>query len=320
MTIVLSVPQWQGSAVPTAPRLVSGARRAADLVPADSVVTVPTGDGAVDIVDGVRALHTLVGNQRQIGAALAQLDDFVLIIGGECSVDVLPIAAIAERYGDALTVLWIDAHPDVYGPGQLKTGAFHAMGVRTLLGDGPPALTPSWTLAPGQVILAGERAGGASEHEYIRKTGLRRYGVVDLEEAFAAVIGGVCPRRSGRARSHRVRLRRLSRTGWCPLAAACRPDQRIGQRGRSSHHRVRASRRRPFGACGDPQAGSGDDAWPGLAGGDLVVGVASRDGLGWGGIGPVSLALAVLIAAFVAYMTLAAGRSDELNVACKDAA
>ncbi|GAA1672265.1 arginase family protein [Fodinicola feengrottensis] len=191
MTIVLSVPQWQGSAVPTAPRLVSGARRAADLVPADSVVTVPTGDGAVDIVDGVRALHTLVGNQRQIGAALAQLDDFVLIIGGECSVDVLPIAAIAERYGDALTVLWIDAHPDVYGPGQLKTGAFHAMGVRTLLGDGPPALTPSWTLAPGQVILAGERAGGASEHEYIRKTGLRRYGVVDLEEAFAAVIGPV---------------------------------------------------------------------------------------------------------------------------------
>ncbi|WP_279582345.1 hypothetical protein [Fodinicola feengrottensis] len=48
--------------------------------------------------------------------------------------------------------------------------------------------------------------------------------------------------------------------------------------------------------------------------------MASRDGLGWGGIGPVSLALAVLIAAFVAYMTLAAGRSDELNVACKDAA
>lgn len=38
-----------------------------------------------------------------------------------------------------LTVLWIDAHPDVYSPQTLPSGAFHGMVVRALLGDGPPA-------------------------------------------------------------------------------------------------------------------------------------------------------------------------------------
>ncbi|GAA4636288.1 hypothetical protein GCM10023196_085450 [Actinoallomurus vinaceus] len=50
MTTVLCVPQWQGSASGKAPRLMAGARRAAELVPFDAVVTVPVletaGEGA----------------------------------------------------------------------------------------------------------------------------------------------------------------------------------------------------------------------------------------------------------------------------------
>lgn len=65
------------------------------------------------------------------------------------------------------------------------------MVLRTLLGDGPPQLVPEHPLAPEQVIIAGERAGDASEHEYIRETGLRHHGVADFEKAFETLTGPV---------------------------------------------------------------------------------------------------------------------------------
>jgi arginase len=40
----------------------------------------------------------------------------VITAGGDCAVDIAPIAAARARYGEELTVLWIDAHPDVYSP------------------------------------------------------------------------------------------------------------------------------------------------------------------------------------------------------------
>ena len=191
MTTVLCAAQWQGSASEKAPLLAPGALRTAGLLRADAVVMVPIGQGSGEIVDGVRDREVLIENFQAIGEKLAGIDDFVLTVGGDCAVDIAPIVAARQRYGDELTVLWIDAHPDVYGPGELPSGAFHAMVVRTLLGDGPAALTPARMLAPAQVILAGIRAGGDSERDYLRKTGLRVHGVDDLEKAFDGLSGPV---------------------------------------------------------------------------------------------------------------------------------
>ncbi|SEU36254.1 arginase family protein [Nonomuraea wenchangensis] len=191
MTIALCVPQWQGSASDRAPRLMAGARRAAGLVPADAVVTVPVPEAGGDKAAGVRAYDVLVENQRLTRKALAGIDDQVITVGGDCAVDIAPIAAARARYGDALTVLWIDAHPDVYSPRTLPSGAFHGMVVRALLGDGPAGLALEQPLTPRQVIIAGERAGDPSEHEYLAKTGLRRYGVDDLERVLDGLRGPV---------------------------------------------------------------------------------------------------------------------------------
>lgn len=191
MTTVLCVPQWQGSASSRAPQLTAGARRAAELIPADAVVTVPVLETGGEKVAGIRAFEALVENQRLTGKALAGIDDRVITIGGDCAVDIAPIAAAHARYGDALTVLWIDAHPDVYSPQTLPSGAFHGMVVRALLGDAPAGLAPEQPLTPQQVIIAGERAGDVSEHEYLAKTGLRRYGVDDLERVLDGLHGPV---------------------------------------------------------------------------------------------------------------------------------
>jgi arginase len=58
MTTVLSVPQWQGSGAPRAPRLMAGARRTAELLPADARVGVPVLEADGEISAGVRALGT----------------------------------------------------------------------------------------------------------------------------------------------------------------------------------------------------------------------------------------------------------------------
>ncbi|GGO82907.1 arginase [Nonomuraea cavernae] len=171
--------------------MTSGARRAAELVPADTVVTVPVPETGGDKVAGIRSYDVLVESQRLTRTALTGIDDQVITIGGDCAVDIPPIAAAHNRYGAALTVLWLDAHPDVYSPLTLPSGAFHGMVVRALLGDGPAGLRLERPLAPRQVIIAGERAGDVSEHAYLAETGLRRYGVDDLERVLDDLRGPV---------------------------------------------------------------------------------------------------------------------------------
>ncbi|GIF66835.1 arginase [Asanoa ishikariensis] len=191
MVTALCVPQWQGSSAAGARRLAVGAHRTAAQVSADAVVTVPVRADPGEFDQGVRALDVLVDNLALTRTALAGIDGPVLTAGGECGVDLAPIAAARARYGDDLTVLWFDAHPDLYTPRTLPSGSFHGMVLRTLLGDGPDPLVPADPLRPEQVVIAGVRAGDRSEHAYLRSSGIRGYGVADLEHAVEGLTGPV---------------------------------------------------------------------------------------------------------------------------------
>jgi arginase len=191
MTTVLSVPQWQGSGAPQAPRLMAGARRTAELVPADARVGVPVLEADGEISAGVRALDVLLENLRMTQDALAGIDDVVVTAGGDCGVELAPVAAARARYGDELTVLWIDAHPDVSTPETLPSGSFHGMVLRALLGEGPSQLIPEQPLAPEQVILAGVRSFELGQREYIQQAGIRSHSVDDIEGALTGLTGPV---------------------------------------------------------------------------------------------------------------------------------
>jgi arginase len=170
---------------------MAGARRTAELVPADARVTVPVLESGGEIADGVRALDVLLENRRLTEDALAGIDDLVVTAGGDCGVELAPVAAARARHGERLTVLWIDAHPDVSIPQTLPSGSFHGMVLRTLLGEGAPQLVPKEPLAPEQVILAGVRSFELGQREYIEQTGIRSYGVEDLEGAVDGLSGPV---------------------------------------------------------------------------------------------------------------------------------
>jgi arginase len=191
MATVLCIPQWQGSSAPEAPRLKAGARRTADLMPADARVDVAVLDADGEKVRGVRRLGVLQENLRLTQEALAAIDDVVVTVGGDCGVELGPIAAARARYGDDLTVLWIDANPDVSTPETLPSGSFHGMVLRTLLGDGAVELVPDEPVVPEQVVLTGIREFEPLQREYLEKSGIRWHGVEDFERALEGLAGPV---------------------------------------------------------------------------------------------------------------------------------
>jgi arginase family enzyme len=60
----------------------------------------------------------------------------LLVAGGECGVEVAPVAALAARHG-RLAVLWLDAHADLNTVESSPSGRFHGMPARL-----PPFVAP----------------------------------------------------------------------------------------------------------------------------------------------------------------------------------
>lgn len=58
----------------------------------------------------------------------------LVVLGGDCLVDLTPFAYLNERYDADLAVLWIDTHPDVSTPAQYPHA--HAMVLSQLMGHG----------------------------------------------------------------------------------------------------------------------------------------------------------------------------------------
>ena len=77
-------------------------------------------DGVLD--RDVLALQT----KAAIDALKIANPDKVVTLGGECSVSVPVFTYLAEKYGDDVSVVWIDAHPDITLPGDDYTG-YHAL-------------------------------------------------------------------------------------------------------------------------------------------------------------------------------------------------
>lgn len=212
--LVLVVPQWQGSSVADPLPLAAGARRSAELLRPDARVEIDAAGGepaaggrtaaepaagvrgeAVEAAGAVRNAPVLVRNAALVRAALATLatrapDRPVVTLGGDCGVELEPVAATVARYGGDVAVVWFDAHGDLNTPAESPSGAFHGMVLRTLLGEGPAELLPprDSRLTPEQVVLAGTRALDAAEEAYLAKTGIRVVGILDDPDAVTEAV------------------------------------------------------------------------------------------------------------------------------------
>jgi arginase len=167
---VVEAPQWQGSGSATARRLRAGARLLAGLVPAAERVRV-------DITDETGG-HVLVENAAKIRAALEHHRGLTLVAGGDCGVELEPIAAAVQRHGDRLAVVWFDAHGDLNTLEGSPSGNPWATPLRKLIDSG--------AVDAADVALVGARNLDPPEEEFILM-----HGVHLGEEGIARALAGV---------------------------------------------------------------------------------------------------------------------------------
>ena len=174
-TLRLLMPQWQGGNLEA---YHFGAQLLAWLAPTASgpvaTVEVAEPDGSrLPVEDGIVARNVLL---RQLSSAeqilKKEAPDKVVVLGGDCLVDLAPFAYLNERYGGDLAILWVDAHPDVMTPQQ--SAHAHAMVLGNLLGEGDPEFTKRVPKAvkPEKVMYAGLYDMSSAEWAIVERLGL----------------------------------------------------------------------------------------------------------------------------------------------------
>ncbi len=170
----LVMPQWQGG---NNPAYHFGAQLLAWLAPETGtpVVTVPVAPPvkALENEKGIVGRSQLVEQLASARALIAQHSpDKLVVLGGDCLVDLAPFAWLSERYKEKLGVLWIDAHPDVMTPTQFEHAHAHVLGA--LLGNGDADLTSAVTtpIVPSRVMIAGINEPLEYEANFIREYGI----------------------------------------------------------------------------------------------------------------------------------------------------
>lgn len=190
-TLRLLMPQWQGGNIPAyhlGSRLLSWLAPEAAGPVAEVDVAPPTGE-ALTIEDGIVGRSALLAQMRSAREIIEKhAPDRIVVLGGDCLVDLAPFAYLNERYDGGLAVLWVDAHPDVMTPRQ--TTHAHAMILGNLLGEGDPdfARAVARPLDPSRVMYAGLDEMSDYERGFLDRLGLRRATPSELAASSKPVI------------------------------------------------------------------------------------------------------------------------------------
>jgi arginase len=186
------MPQWQGGNLPA---YHFGAQLLAWLAPAPQgpveTIAVPEPEAGETLLveKGMRGRSAVVRQARAARQAIERHQPArILTLGGDCLVDLAPIAYLNKHYGGELGVLWVDAHPDVMTPTDYPNPHAHVLGA--LLGRGDPDLTVEVEapLSPARVMYAGLDAWSPVEDEVIQAMGLRHAGAAALAERSSPVL------------------------------------------------------------------------------------------------------------------------------------
>ncbi len=190
-TLRLLFPQWQGG--DNAPYFF-GAQLLSWLA--------PEANGPVEEVHVARPDGKTLQNENGIVARQVLLEqlsharqliekhqpDRMVVLGGDCLVDLAPFAYLNERYDGELAVLWVDAHPDILTPKEFENA--HAMVLGNLLGEGDPdfAQAVKRPLKPANVMYAGLQETMDVETATIKRLGLRSASPADLANTSEPVL------------------------------------------------------------------------------------------------------------------------------------
>lgn len=191
-TLRLNMPQWQGG---NREDYYFGSQLLAWLAPLANgpvetvLVPEPKPGETLEIENGIVSRAALLQQARAARQAIEKhRPDRIVTLGGDCLIDLAPMAYLNTRYGGKLGVLWVDAHPDVLTPKDSSHG--HTYVLSALLGRGDPDLVGEvdTLVQPSHVMYAGLDAWMPTEGDIISELSLRRAGSDALADSSAPVL------------------------------------------------------------------------------------------------------------------------------------
>lgn len=192
-TIRLIYPQWQGGDIARwIPEIANpddaargyylGAQLLDFLAPDNGqdkfTVPVTTVSKERVVIDGVLDRDDIAAQTKSALEILKKENpDKIAVLGGECSVSVVPFTYLANKYGGDVAMVWIDAHPDITLPGDVYAG-YHAMAVTACMGEGDMGIISHLPAKfnPSKILLVGVRDWERDEI----KVRQRQYGIKHL--------------------------------------------------------------------------------------------------------------------------------------------
>lgn len=167
-------------------RLSDGALAISRDLPSSSttVIDIPAEAGD-EQGSGVHRCTSIATVRDRLGVALTGRPSPAITIGGDCGVE---LGAIGHVLRDDVAVVWLDAHPDLNTPESSPSGAFTGMVLRTLMGDGAPALVPQHPLDASRVVLVGARDLDDAEAAHVREAGIRMLGADAAPQALVEAV------------------------------------------------------------------------------------------------------------------------------------
>ncbi len=140
-----------------------------------------------------RHLHAVAATCEEIyrrARICREQDGFVLFLGGDHSISIGTVAAVAENREAGL--IWIDAHGDFNTPETTPSGNIHGMPVAVITGRGAPELVnvgyPGPKVDPSRIVMIAVRDLDAMEREMLRQSGITVFTMRDIDEFGMATV------------------------------------------------------------------------------------------------------------------------------------
>ncbi len=155
-------------------------------VPVEQAEAAPEGHPHAKYLPQIAATCTRIGHQ--VAEALSK-GSLPLVLGGDHSVAIGTVSGVSRYFrerGEAVGLIWLDAHADMNTPETSPSGNVHGMPLACVVGIGPPELTGMFgfqpKVAPGNAVIVGLRDVDAMEKPYVRDSGVRAFTMRDVDE------------------------------------------------------------------------------------------------------------------------------------------
>ena len=160
-------PQWQGAGIGAG--IEAGAKTVLDYLndlefEAIPLSTIPAGAKGKQFhaINNYEAITEQLSRFKK--ELITRQPETLKTIGGDCGLEIVPVSYLNQKYPN-LGVIWFDAHADINKPCDSSSCNFHGMPLRTLLGEGEPAMNDLLcsTIDQSQIHYVGLRDIDATE-------------------------------------------------------------------------------------------------------------------------------------------------------------